>query len=101
MPLRKTVAETTRLIEVAQGLAPADLYVANAQALNVYSGEVIPANVAVAGRRVAYVGSSDKMIGPDTEILDAAGHYLIPGFLEPHTHLDVGYNPTTLAMEML
>src|SRR3990172_11192801 len=101
MRWRRTVAETTHLIEVSQGRAPADLYVANGRVLNVFSGEVISANVAVAGERIAYVGGSDRMVAPSTEVIDADGHYLLPGFLEPHTHLDIGYNPTTLSMEML
>ena len=51
--------------------------------------------------RVAYVGASDKMVGTSTQVIDAAGQYVLPGFLEPHCHVHVAYNPATLAMEVL
>ena len=41
-----TAAERKRLIAVARGAAPADLYVRGGTLLNVYTGEVYPANVA-------------------------------------------------------
>ena len=44
-----TVAERKRLIDVARGAAHADLYVRGGTLLNVYTGEVYPANVAVRG----------------------------------------------------
>ncbi len=41
-----TIVERRRLTDVARGAAPADLYVRGGTLLNVYTGEIYPANVA-------------------------------------------------------
>jgi adenine deaminase len=88
-------------MEVAQGLRPADLYIRGGRVVNVYSGEVLPANVAVQGRRIAYIGTLDHMVGPQTQVLEAAGGYLLPGFIDPHGHTDFFHSPVELAREVL
>ena len=45
-------------IAVARGEEPADLLLRNAQLVNVLSGEIHPANVAIYGGRVAGFGRS-------------------------------------------
>jgi predicted amidohydrolase len=54
--------------------------------LNVYTGELYPANVAVAGERIAYVGARDDMVGQRTTTLAADGRILVPGYIDPHVH---------------
>jgi len=44
----RTLDEIRLLLDVAAGRRPADAYLEGAYLLNVYSGEVYPANVAVA-----------------------------------------------------
>jgi adenine deaminase len=51
-----TVPRRRRLTAVARGEAPADLFVRGGTLLNVYTGEIYPAHVAIAGERIAYVG---------------------------------------------
>ena len=68
--------ETTRtLAAVAQGLEKAELVVRDAKLVNVCTGEVLPhTDVAVAAGRIAYVGeSAEHCIGPDTQVIKAAG----------------------------
>jgi adenine deaminase len=78
------------LLEVAVGRAPADLLVTGADVVNVYTGEVVRWDVAVAAGRVAAVGGDlGGLAGPSTLFLDARGKVLVPGFLDGHTHLDV------------
>ena len=48
--------EWARLLAVARGAAPADRYVRGGLLLSVYTGEIYPANVAIKGERIAYVG---------------------------------------------
>ncbi|MBI3077508.1 MAG: adenine deaminase, partial [Deltaproteobacteria bacterium] len=83
-----TREELRALIEVALGRAKADLVVVNGRLVNVYSGEVQQGvTVAIKGRRIAYVGAGcEHTIGPETERLDAAGAYLVPGLIDAHTH---------------
>ncbi len=78
--------ERAELAAVAQGRAKADRYVRGGLLLNVYTGEMYPANVAIRRERIAYVGLRDDMVGPRTELIDARGHTLVPGYIEPHTH---------------
>ncbi len=81
-----TLAERRRLVAVARGDAPADLYLQGATLLNVYTGELHPANVAVSGERIAYVGLREDMVGPRTRVLRLAGRILCPGYIDPHVH---------------
>ena len=79
-----------RLLDVALGASPADLLALGADVVNVYTGEVVRADVAVADGRIAAVGPDlATLAGPATEQLDVRGKVLVPGFLDGHTHLDV------------
>lgn len=74
------------LLDVAGGLAPADLVVTNAKLVNVYSGEIYEGGVAISGDRIAAIGDVDYTIGEGTEVIDAGGHYVTPGFVDAHIH---------------
>jgi adenine deaminase len=98
---RPLPGERRRLMRVALGEEKADLFVRGGTVVNVYSGELIPANVAVLGERIAYVGPSEEAVGPETGVLDARGLYVSPGWIEPHTHAYLFYNPASLAEAIL
>ena len=93
--------ERARLSAVARGQSAADRYVRGALLLNVYTGEVYPANVAIAGERIAYVGLRDDMVGRRTDVIDAAGTTLVPGYIEPHAHPWNLGTPAVLARHVL
>ena len=93
--------ERARLLAVARGAAPADRYVRGGLLLSVYTGEIYPANVAIKGERIAYVGLSEEMIGPATDVVDARGRTLVPGYIEPHAHPWTLTTPTALARHVL
>ncbi|CAB5082081.1 Adenine deaminase (EC [Olavius algarvensis associated proteobacterium Delta 3] len=78
-----------QLIDVALGREKSDLAVVNAALVNVYTGEILDKTaIAVKGKHIAYVGHDvEDMIGPDTEVIDAAGKPVIPGLIDGHTHL--------------
>jgi adenine deaminase len=88
-------------MRVALGQEKADLFVRGGTVVNVYSGELVPANVAVLGERVAYVGPSEAAVGPETEVVDARSLYVAPGWIEPHSHAYLYYNPESLAEAIL
>ncbi len=96
-----TVAERRRLTAVARGERAADLFVRGGTLLNVYTGELYPAHVAIAGERIAYVGLRDDMVGPRTQQVDAAGRVLVPGYIDPHVHPAHMITPTALARHVL
>jgi adenine deaminase len=93
--------ERARLSAVARAEATADRYVRGGVLLNVYTGEIYPANVAIAGERIAYVGLREDMVGPRTDIVEAAGRTLVPGYIEPHAHPWTLATPAALARHVL
>ncbi len=80
------------LVNVATGRSNADLVVKNGRWVNVHSGEIIEAtDIAIVEGRFAYCGpDSSHCIGPDTEVIDAAGRYLVPGLCDAHMHVESG-----------
>lgn len=81
--------DSRALMNVALGKTAADLVLINATLVNVYTSEIIQKqSVGVKGEWIAYVGDApDAFIGPDTEVIDAKGRILTPGFIDGHTHL--------------
>lgn len=74
------------LLRVAMGKEAADVVVTNGQLVNVYSGEIYPGGVAVAGDKIAAIGDIGYTIGEKTQVIDADGKYLTPGFIDGHIH---------------
>ncbi len=89
----KTWAETApHLVAVAAGRACADLVIRGGRVVNVHSREVLDGwQVAVAAGRFAYVGpDASHCIGPDTQVVEADGQYVIPGLCDGHMHIESG-----------
>ncbi|MDH7478891.1 MAG: adenine deaminase C-terminal domain-containing protein [Syntrophomonadaceae bacterium] len=93
--------ELQTLVRVARGLEEADLFFTGGELVDVYSGRVIKANLAVKGDRIAYLGSSDQMVGSGTQVIDLKGRLLAPGYIEPHGHPFQLYNPVAYADHIL
>lgn len=83
-------ADVTRLAQVALGARAADALIRRARVVNVFDYSISePVSVALALGRVAALGEeAPGWLGPDTQVFDAAGSYLIPGLVDAHTHLD-------------
>ncbi len=79
----KRVDRLSELIRVARGEQPPDLVIKGGRVLNLFTGEIIRADVAISGGRIAGVGSYD---GP--AVIDAGGDYISPGFMDAHMHLE-------------
>lgn len=79
--------ERDDLVAVALGERPAGLVIRGGKLVNVYSGEIYRADVAVLGDRIAAVGDVERCLGPGTTVVDASGRYLVPGFIETHFHV--------------
>ena len=73
-----------RLLEVARGDTPADLLLRNGQVVNVFTGEVERVEVAIAGGRIAGLGSGYEAVA----VLDLEGRFLLPGFIDAHVHVE-------------
>jgi adenine deaminase len=80
------------LIAVAAARAPADCVIRNGIWVNVHSRETLPNHdICIRHGRIACVvpDASDR-IGPDTQVIDAAGRYMIPGLCDGHMHIESG-----------
>lgn len=80
------------LIAVAAGRAPADRVITGGRLVNVHTREVLDGwQIAIARGRFAYVGpDASHCVGPGTEVIDAAGRYVIPGLCDGHMHIESG-----------
>src|SRR3990172_1821714 len=73
-----------KLIAVARGDAPADLLLANAHIVNVFTGEIEEGDVALYGEHIAGIGTGYSA----ERTVDLQGKYLAPGMINGHTHIE-------------
>lgn len=80
---------TKTLADTAMGRVPADTVIRNGRLINVCTAEILDGlDIAIKEGRIALVGDATACIGPDTEIIDAEGQYVAPGFLDGHIHIE-------------
>ena len=72
------------LLAVARGDQPADLLLRNARIVNVFSGRVEEGDVALAGGRIAGVGTGYSA----RAVVDLQGAYLAPALIDAHVHIE-------------
>ncbi len=75
----------------------ADRIIENGRLVNVYTGEIMDADVAVLGETILHVGDCSSLAGPGTAVFDAGGEFLVPGFFDAHAHMDLFYGPFAYA----
>jgi len=91
------------LNEVAIGDKPADLVLENCSLVNVYSREIMPeTQIAISHDRIAYVGpDASHTKGKKTVIMNLEKKYVMPGFADPHIHLDQFVSPAEFVKKSL
>lgn len=77
------VKSLKKLIAVAKGTEPPDLVLKGGRLVNVFSGEIIEADIAVWGGFIAGIGRYDGH-----EVYDVRGGIICPGFIDGHFHLE-------------
>lgn len=90
--LKPWIEAQARLVEVAAGRAPADMVIRGGQWVNVHTREVLPGHdIAIADGRVACVlPDASANIGPETQVIEANGRYMVPGLIDAHMHVESG-----------
>src|SRR5215469_13625393 len=63
----------------------------------VTAGDTYTADVEVDGERIVRIGQDLNPSNGDVRVIDASGKYLLPGGVDPHTHLDTPSQRTTTA----
>jgi predicted amidohydrolase YtcJ len=80
---------TVACAPTAPPVSPATLVLTNGKVVTVEDSPAEARALAITGDRVTAVGSDDdikRYIGPNTEVIDAGGQLVIPGFIESHGH---------------
>ena len=72
-----------RRLAVARGDEPADLVVRGGRVLSVFTREWLEADIAIVDGVVAGLGEYEG-----SEVLDASGSWIAPGFIDAHMHLE-------------
>ena len=75
-----------KLILTGKGEIEADLVIKNCKVVNVFTGEIVEGDIAIAGDQIAGIGDYSGK----TEI-DAGGRYAAPGFIDSHIHIESSY----------
>lgn len=80
------------LIAVAAGRLAADMVIRGGIWVNVHSRETLPGyDIAIhSGRIAAVLPDARAQIGPDTQVIEAQGRYMIPGLCDAHMHIESG-----------
>lgn len=84
--MERSIPELKERIRAGRGKLPAHKVIRGGKLVNVMSSEIYPADVAIYGDMIAAVGDVEAYIGPDTQIIDAQGRYLVPGMIDGHIH---------------
>ena len=78
-----------KVINVALGKECADMVILNGKIINVHTREIYQSDISIVNGKIAGVGSlPEGVIGPDTQIIDATGKFLSPGFIDAHIHFE-------------
>jgi len=81
-------------LPVARGDEAADVVLRNGRVINVFTGEVIQADIAVAGETIVGVGPGkfaslgDTIAFEGKEEIDLGGRYVCPGLIDAHVHVE-------------
>jgi adenine deaminase len=80
------------LIAVATGRTPAQTVIKGGKWVNVHTREVLDGHdIAITHGRIAcVVPDASYCTGPDTEVIEANGRYMIPGLCDAHMHIESG-----------
>ena len=81
--------ELAQLIKLARGNEPAEILLKNARVVNVYTGEIYPADIALAHSRIVGIGEGYTA----QEVIDVGGRYVCPGFIDAHVHIESALVP--------
>lgn len=91
------IHEIRKQIDVIDGKKSPSMVITNARYLHSIYKKWIEGNIWILEDRIVYAGPKmpPKMEG--TEVFDASGKTIVPGYVEPHVHPYQLYNPLTLA----
>ena len=80
------------LIATATGRQPADMVLKGGRWVNVHTRQILPEHdIAITKGRIAcVVPDADYCIGPETNVIDVEGRFMVPGLCDAHMHIESG-----------
>lgn len=86
-----------RRIKVASGGEPADCVIKNGKIIDVFNGEIIEEDLAIADGFIAGIGHYEGL-----KVIDAKGKFISPAFIDGHVHIESSMiTPSELAKVLL
>ena len=76
--------ELVDFLRIARGDEPADLALRNGRVVNVFTGEIIDADIAITGDTIVGVGGDYEA----RDEVDLGGRYVCPGLIDAHVHIE-------------
>ncbi|WGW11246.1 adenine deaminase C-terminal domain-containing protein [Saxibacter everestensis] len=76
------------LLDVAYGRKAAETVITGGRLVNVLTGEIYQADVAIEGTRIAAVGDVKSRCDANTKVIPADGRFLTPGLIDGHLHIE-------------
>jgi len=97
------IDERIHLINTIMGREPADILIVNVNVVSVTTSEILEdQTIVIKGRRIAGVGkygNIHRLIGGNTLVINGENKYAIPGFIDPHIHIESSFlTPTGFAI---
>ena len=80
--------ERRQQVEAARGARPLDLLVTNVRLVNVYTGEIYPAEIGISLGRFVSVDPPGGLVRQAEARLDGQGRYALPGLVDSHMHIE-------------
>ena len=84
--MEHSIENLKRLNKAGRAEIPATMAITGGTLVNVMSSEIYPADVAVYEDTIVAIGDVSDYIGPETQVYDASGRYLVPGMIDGHIH---------------
>jgi adenine deaminase len=90
------------LIQAARGDVPLDLLIRGADVVNVFTLEILKADIGILGNRIAIVDYGAKLNLKAHTILEAEGLIATPGLIDTHVHIESSFvTPSEFAKGVL
>lgn len=95
-PLWK-ITELRKQLQIITKDESPDIVLTNARYLHGIYKKWMEGNIWIQSDRIVYAGKEMPEVGPDTEVVDVSGKWIVPGYIEPHVHPFQLYNPHSFA----
>jgi adenine deaminase len=86
MTRTRDINTTAELLKAARGEEVADLLLTNLRLVNVLTGEIYPAEIAVKNGVIIGTGAGEGYAAAET--LDLGGRFVAPGLIDAHVHIE-------------